>query len=83
MPEEQVYTIPLKDARKTQKQKRAARAAKLVKEFLKRHMKSEIVNLDQELNNQLWKHSAGNPPPKIRVKAIRQDDGAVLASLAE
>lgn len=83
MPEERVYTIPLKSAHRTQKPKRAARAAKSVKEFLKKHMKSEVIRLDQELNEELWKRGAGSPPARIRVKAIKQDDGVVVASLAE
>lgn len=83
MPNEQVYTIPLKDARETQKRKRAARASKIVREFLKKHMKSELIRLSRELNEELWKHGAGTPPARIRVKAIKQDDGSIVASLAE
>lgn len=69
MEEEQVYTIPLRDARKTHRNKRAAKAVKLVKEFLKKHMKVDEVKVSSELNQEIWNRSAENPPSKIRVRA--------------
>lgn len=69
MEEEQVFTIPLRDARKTQSHKRAAKAVKIVKKFLKKHMKVSEVKISSELNQKIWSQSAGNPPSKIRVRA--------------
>lgn len=83
MPEERIYIIPLREAKRVTRQRRARRAAKVVREFLARHLKSDEIKLDQKLNHKLWEHGAKHPPSKIRVKAVKQDDGSVEASLAE
>ena len=83
MPEERIYIIPLRRAKRAPRQKRAARAVKLVHEFLERHMKSKNIKLDQALNLKLWERGIKNPPPRIRVLVVKQDDGSVEASLAE
>lgn len=81
MPEERVYTVPLKGARRETRNRRAKGAVKLVKEFLKRHMKSGDVKIDQELNQTIWKRGSEKPPSKIRVRAVKLDDGSVEAFL--
>ena len=83
MPEERIYVIPLRGAKKGSRQKRAARAVKLVRQFLERHMKSQEVRLDQALNSKLWARGIKHPPPRVRVKAVKRDDGSIEASLAE
>lgn len=83
MPEERIYTIPLRVAKRAPRGKRAGRAVKVVREFLKKHMKSQEVKLDAALNSRLWAGGAEHAPPRVRVKAVKQDDGSVLASLAE
>ncbi len=83
MPEERIYVIPLREAKRVPRQRRTQRAAKLVREFLKRHMKSDEIKIDAGLNHKLWERGGGHPPSRIRVKAVKQDDGSVEASLAE
>ncbi len=83
MPEERIYVIPLGRAKRAPRQKRAARAVKLVHEFLERHMKSQKIKLDQSLNRKLWERGIKHPPPRIRVLVVKQDDGSVEASLLE
>ncbi|MBS3815397.1 MAG: 60S ribosomal protein L31 [Hadesarchaea archaeon] len=83
MPDEQVYTIPLSDRRKAHKNKRASRAINMIKEFLENHMNTEEVKIDIDLNEKIWRNSASNPPSKIRVRALKRDDGVVEAYLAE
>lgn len=46
-------------------------------------MKSGEIKLDLKLNRKLWERGAKHPPSKIRVRAVKQDDGSVEASLAE
>lgn len=82
MPEERIYVIPLREAKRVPRQRRAQRAAKLVREFLKKHMKSDEIKLDQGLNSKLWECGAKHPPSKIRVRVVKQDDGSVEASIA-
>lgn len=82
MPEERIYVIPLGEARRATRNRRARMAAKLVREFLERHMKSKEIKLDQGINSKLWERGAEHPPSKIRVRAVKQDDGSVEASIA-
>jgi len=83
VPEERIYVIPLRLAKRAPRGKRAARAVKVVREFLRKHMKSQEIKLDAALNLRLWERGAEHIPPRVRVKAVKQDDGSVLASLAE
>ncbi|HID60415.1 MAG TPA: 50S ribosomal protein L31e [Hadesarchaea archaeon] len=81
MPEERIYVIPLRGVKRAPQHLRARRASKLVREFLKRHMKSDEIKLDMKLNSEIWKRGAKHPPSKIRVRAVKQDDGSVEAFL--
>lgn len=83
---ERIYTIPLRAAYlKAPRPKRANRAVKEVKIFLARHMKSEMekVWLDNPVNEAIWARGIQKPPRRIRIKAIRFDDGVVEVSLPE
>jgi large subunit ribosomal protein L31e len=83
MPEERIYVIPLRETKRVPRQKRTSRTVKVVHKFLKRHMKSEKIKLDQVLNRKLWERGAEHPLPRIRVRVVKQDDGSVEAFLAE
>jgi len=81
---ERIFIIPLK---KTgfKSSKAAPTAVKRVKKYLTRHMKVEEENIwiDDSLNNALWEHGRYRMPGKIRVKAVKFDDGVVEAYLPE
>jgi len=84
MPEERIYVIPLRAAtQRARRKKRTPRAVKTVREFLEHHMKSEDVKINEDLNRKLWERGIEKTLPRIRVKAVKQDDGSVEASLAE
>ena len=81
---EKIYVIPLK--KKGFKSSMAAPiAVKRVKQFLTKHMKVEAKDIwmDDSLNNALWTHGKYSIPSKIRVKAVKFDDGVVEAYLPE
>ena len=81
---EKIYVIPLK--KKGFKSSVAAPIAiKRVKQFLTKHMKveAEDIWMDDSLNNALWTHGKYRMPSKIRVKAVKFDDGVVEAYLPE
>lgn len=92
---ERVYTIPLTVTRQIPKTKRAPRAIKEIKEFVRRHMMEESSDEDEEkeqpkdvwvdykLNELIWARGIENPPSKVRVKAIRFEDGLIEVSLPE
>ena len=81
---ERIYVIPLK---KTgyKSSKAAPTAVKRVKSYLTRHMKVEEKNIwiDDSLNTALWSKGRYKMPSKIRVKAVKFDDGVVEAYLPE
>ena len=45
-------------------------------------MKSEDVKLDKSINEKVWAQGSSKPPSKIRVRAMKMEDGQVQAELA-
>lgn len=80
---ERIYTIPLKEVKSGPRTKRAAKAIRYIRAFLQKHMKSEDIIIDSELNEKVWERGIEKIPQKIRVKAEKQEDGTVVASLVK
>jgi len=80
---EQIYIIPLRDVQHTPKWERGKRAMKAIRDFLARHMKSEDIRLAQNINEAVWERGSHKPPSRIRVRAMKFEDGQVQAELAE
>lgn len=91
---ERVFTIPLSMTRNVPKTKRAPRAIKEIKEYVRRHLADKTpsdeeesekkdVWIDYRLNEFLWSKGIENPPSKVRVKAIRFEDGLIEVSLPD
>ncbi len=92
---ERIYTIPLKVTKQVPKTKRAPRAIKEIKEFVRKHMAVDLpedetekgekkdVWVDYKLNELIWERGIESPPSKVRVKAIRFEDGLIEVSLPE
>jgi large subunit ribosomal protein L31e len=82
---ERVYTIPLRVAKRSPRTHRAERAVTEVKAYIARHLKAEPekIWLDNPLNEAIWARGIQKPPSKVRVKAIKFDDGVVEVSLPE
>jgi large subunit ribosomal protein L31e len=79
---ERTYIIPLRrEWLKVPRYKRAKKASTAVREFLSKHMKSDNVKIGNGLNMMLWEHGIKNPPHKIKVSVIKEDDGTVKAEL--
>jgi large subunit ribosomal protein L31e len=79
---ERTYIIPLrKEWVKSQRYKRAKKAMTAVKEFLAKHMKSEKIKIGNALNLKIWERGIKNPPHKIKVSIVKEDDGTVKAEL--
>ena len=78
-----IYTINLGKAWDTPQYRRTDRVINVIKEFAEKHMKSEEVKVDQDLNRQIWKRGKASPPRRVRVKMMKDDDGAVTVSLYE
>ena len=82
---ERVYVIPLRKAKRGKSSNAAPKAMKLVQGYLTRHMKvdDEKIWIDESLNQALWSQGKYTIPSKIRVRAVKFDDGVVEASLPE
>ncbi|BAW32154.1 MAG TPA: 50S ribosomal protein L31e [Methanothermobacter sp.] len=80
---ERTYTIPLGRVKNVPRTKRAPRAIRFIREFLKKHMKSEDIKLDSSINEKIWGRGMQKIPPKIKIKAIKEEDGTVRATLIE
>ena len=81
---ERIYIIPLK--RKGFKSSVAApTAVKQVKHYLRRHMKvgDKDIWIDDSLNTAIWSHGKYRVDSKIRVRAVKFEDGVVEAYLPE
>ncbi len=64
--EEKVLTIPLREAWKAPRKKRAKAAIRILHEQLKRHIKKD-TKFDISVNKAIWKRSITNPPRKIKL----------------
>ncbi|MFO1534920.1 MAG: 50S ribosomal protein L31e, partial [Thermoplasmatota archaeon] len=63
--------------------RRAQLAVRDVKRFLTRHMKSEDIWLDNEVNELIWARGKFTIPSRVRVRATRFSDGVVEVTLPE
>lgn len=80
---ERVYTIPLRKTKDLVRSRRAQLAVRDVKRYLTRHMKSEHIWLDNEVNELLWENGKYRIPSRIRVRATRFSDGVVEVTLPD
>jgi large subunit ribosomal protein L31e len=95
--EERIYTVPLGKALIMPPNKRTARAVRILKTFMIKHMKLEArkegeteeeeeparLIIDNEVNEKLWSRGIEKPPRKIRVRAEKDKEGNVSVYLAE
>ncbi len=83
--EERVYTVPLSKAWIMPVTKRAPRAMRILREFIRRHMKveNEDIIISNEVNEKVWSRGIEKPPRKVRIKAAKDKDGLVTVHLAE
>jgi len=89
---ERVFTIPLTVTKQVPRTKRAPRAIKEIKDYVRQHMTDKGADeeelkkdvwIDYRLNELIWSRGIESPPSKVRVKAIRFEDGLIEVSLPE
>jgi large subunit ribosomal protein L31e len=91
--EENFYTIPLGRAWISQRKKRAPKAMRIIKGFVRKHMKlrtevegeeeAEILVISNKVNEKIWSRGIEKPPRKIRVRAVKDKEGVITVHLAE
>jgi len=71
---ERIYTVPLGKAYEYKRTNRVPRAVKLLRQFVSRHMKTELASVlvSTSVNNLLWTRSIQKPPRRVKVRVIRQ-----------
>ena len=80
---ERTYVIPLRKVKNVKRTIRAPRAIREVQSFLMKHMKAEEVKLDSSINEFIWERGIQKIPSKVKVNAVKDEEGVVKATLAE
>jgi len=82
---ERIYVIPLRKAKIGRASLAAPRAVKVVRSYLTKHMKvdSDNIWIDDSLNKELWSRGKFKVPSKIRVRAVKFEDGVVEVTIPE
>ena len=75
-----IYTVNLAKAWDTPRYRRTDRVVNIIKEFTQRHMQTDKVKIDQDLNRHIWSRGKKNPPRKIRLRMVKEDDDTVVVS---
>lgn len=78
-----IQTMNLGRAWITPRYRRTDRVINMIREFAKKNMKSEDVKLDQDLNRLIWRRGKANPPRRVRLKLVKDEDGTVVVSMYE
>ncbi|RLI04805.1 50S ribosomal protein L31e [Candidatus Bathyarchaeota archaeon] len=73
--EERFYVIPLRKAWIVSRLKRTPKAMRVLKEFLKRHLKTEDFRINGSLNRFIWSRGIEKPPRKVRVRVVKDKEG--------
>ena len=96
--EERFYTVPLGKALIMPANRRAPRAMRMVKAFIRKHMKMEArpkaseeeeekeparLIISNDVNLRIWSRGIGKPPRKIRVRVTKDKEDNVTVDLAE
>jgi large subunit ribosomal protein L31e len=81
--EDRLYTIPLRRAWIGSIKKRTPRALRVLREFVRKNMKTENVLIDSSVNQKLWSRGIEKPPRKIRVRVLRYRDDVVRVQLVD
>ncbi len=81
---ERVYTIPLRVVKSVPRWRRSKRAMSEIRSYLSKHMKTPVedVKIDPGLNEVVWARGNQKPPLKVRVRAVKFEDGGVEAEFA-
>ncbi|WP_455285344.1 50S ribosomal protein L31e [[Eubacterium] cellulosolvens] len=76
--EERIYTIPFRRVWATPRGKRTPRASRILRDFVRRHMKTEDVRISNEVNEELWARGIKKPPRQMKVRLVKDKEGKVI-----
>jgi large subunit ribosomal protein L31e len=75
---EKMFTINLGRVWIAKPKKRAPRAINAIKEYMKRHMKSDDIVITNEVNEQIWSRGIEKPPRRVKVRAVKDNENRVI-----
>lgn len=76
------YVVPLRRGfLNTPRYYRTNKAVRVLKEFMKKHMKSDNIKIGPKLNDLIWVNGIKNPPCKVKVIATKDKEGLVRVEL--
>ncbi|NMC59825.1 MAG: 50S ribosomal protein L31e [Candidatus Methanofastidiosa archaeon] len=84
-----MYVVPLRKVKEAPRTQRAARATRVLKDFIVKHSKCENVKIDKQLNEKLWEKGIESSPSKVKIRIVKAEEGeeekreVVTAYLAE
>ena len=76
--EEKFYTVNLRDVWAAPRKQRAPKAVRILKNFVKRRMKTEDVQVSNEINEAVWSRSIQKPPRKLKIRVVKDKEGQVI-----
>ncbi len=77
---EMYYVIPLKRVYWGRRSNRAARAVRLVRQFIARHfgVEPDKVLISNEVNEYIWQFGIEKPPRRVKVYAVKDEEAGVV-----
>ena len=77
------YNVPLRQKFQTvPKYRRSKKAVTTMRDFIRRHMKSDDIKLSPNINMAIWERGIKYPPHHVKVIARKNDAGVVFVELA-
>lgn len=73
-----LYTVNLSNTRNTARHNRAAKAMRILRDFVAQHHNTEDVRISATVNNYVWRRGAENPPSSIDIQVVDRDDHVVV-----
>uniref|UniRef100_A0A7C1T6N5 Large ribosomal subunit protein eL31 n=1 Tax=Thermofilum pendens TaxID=2269 RepID=A0A7C1T6N5_THEPE len=79
---ERMYVIPLRDAYRAPRRKRAKVAIKLIRDFVRHHLRyNGEVKIGNELNEYIWQRSIEKPPRRVAVVVkFKVEEGEIVST---
>lgn len=79
---ERIYVINLSRLYWTGRRRRAPRAIKTIREYIKRHVKAEHVIIDESINEYIFSRAYDRPPRRIAIRIIQVDNEGKVVKAA-
>ena len=84
MAEEKILTINLrKKIIKSTRWRRTPDFVKILREQMKKKLKNDKIKIEEKLNDKIWARSIEKPQVKLRIKAVKLEDGSTRIELME